>query len=224
MTRVPVGLAASLAIHAALLAVFALTLRPLAPSQPPPSIRVSLLPPILERQRTPGLNRARPPQVPAASHTRPANTAPEAPSVQPVAPITPLTAPAAPAEPANGTAGVDSSLRAALRGAVGCSEPDWLRLSASEKARCVRRLAVNVDPNLQIPAPMAPEKRAWFDASLAAYHSPGSPPMLGCALAFGGPKGSRSRKPPHSIKFGPLPCYLIPPKGFLTEESVVRPP
>ncbi len=43
--------------------------------------------------------------------------------------------------------------------------------------------------------------------------------MLGCALSFGGPKGAKDSKPAHSLKFGPLPCYLVPPKGFLTGES-----
>jgi hypothetical protein len=71
---------------------------------------------------------------------------------------------------------------------------------------------------------MDPEKRAWFDATVAAYNAPGHPPMVFCGVKFSGLHIVKSKKPPHSLKLGALPCYLVPPQGFLTEESAVAAP
>jgi hypothetical protein len=57
---------------------------------------------------------------------------------------------------------------------------------------------------------------------VAAYHSEGHLPAPVCKVFFSGPKARF--KPPHSLKIPGLPCYLIPPKGILTEESGVAPP
>lgn len=53
----------------------------------------------------------------------------------------------------------------------------------------------------------------------------GSAPGLGCALAFGGPKGTGGwKKPPHGLKLGPLPCFVTPPSGPLSPEAHIRNP
>jgi hypothetical protein len=53
----------------------------------------------------------------------------------------------------------------------------------------------------------------------------GSAPGFGCALAFGGPKGTGGwKKPPHGLKLGPLPCFVTPPSGPLSPEANIRNP
>jgi len=53
----------------------------------------------------------------------------------------------------------------------------------------------------------------------------GSAPGFGCALAFGGPKGSGGwKKPPHGLKLGPLPCFVTPPSGPLSPEALIQNP
>lgn len=53
----------------------------------------------------------------------------------------------------------------------------------------------------------------------------GAGPGVGCALAFGGPKGTNGwKKPPHGLKLGPLPCFVTPPTGPLSPEANIRNP
>jgi hypothetical protein len=113
-------------------------------------------------------------------------------------------------------------VRAALRAALGCEHGRLLQLTAAERARCEETLGKGVDPNVAWPAPIAPEKRAWFDAAVAAHNSPGHPPLLVCSPAlFGKHKPSGL---PHALKLGPLPCAIDPPQGAFTEEVDVAPP
>ncbi len=105
--------------------------------------------------------------------------------------------------------------RAVIRGALGCAHPELARLTDAERAACAKRLASGVNPNVAWPANIAPEKRAWFDASVASHNSPDRPPVFGCALGRG---------PPHALKLGPLPCFIAPPKGSLDDDVDVPPP
>ena len=68
---------------------------------------------------------------------------------------------------------------------------------------------------------MSPEKQAYYDAVAQAYdqqyHGPpmaGRHPEVHCSGV----------KPANSLKIGPLPCYVTPPQGFLTEESGIAVP
>jgi hypothetical protein len=78
-----------------------------------------------------------------------------------------------------------------------------------------------------MPAPMDPDKRAYFDAVAAAYdqQSHGGPmsgtyPAAGCSIKFSGLTIVKSKPPPNSLSAGP--CFISPPRGFLTEESGVE--
>ncbi len=206
------GLGGALAIHSAFLALFVLTMEVARLGPETPAVQVSLVPPFLPRPTRP---RARPSARIAASVE---------PAVQvPASKAPPHALPGPPPAPAASDAGL-AKLRGLLRGVVGCSQTTLVKLTQAEKDGCRKRLEAFVDPDLQIPAPIDPEKRAWFDASLAAYHSPGHAPGVACRLPFGPKPKKKDRGPAHSLKLGPLPCYLIPPQGFLTEESGVRPP
>jgi len=52
----------------------------------------------------------------------------------------------------------------------------------------------------------------------------GNPPFFTCRIQFGGGKGVVSAHPPHTYRFGKLPCYLIPPHGNLDPDVFVEPP
>jgi len=96
------------------------------------------------------------------------------------------------------------------------------QIARTADARLARRLAAlstapHVDP---IPA----EKRAYYDAIAAAYaqqtHGPplaGHLPGISCALTL-----AKTKPPPNSLALGP--CFIVPPQGFLTEESGIAPP
>lgn len=114
-----------------------------------------------------------------------------------------------------------------FRANLGCSDPSGLRLTADERARCAQKLGQGARQAAVLQTPIDPGKRAWFDAAHAAYAlnpdpMDGATPVFGCAVRFGGPH--KKFKPPHSLKVPGLPCYLIPPRGKLTEESAVAPP
>ena len=183
-------------------------------AETPPDLEISLV---------------RPPRAasaPAASSAGHARSA-LAPAAGAVAPVSPITVPAAPA-PSQG---------AVATGSADCEPEDLPLLTDEEQARCRneinadrgRRLARERDGRLakevaklqavpridSIPA----EKRAYYDAVAAAYDQQAhGPPMAGRlpGIACGG-------KPPHSLKIGPMPCYVTPPQGFLTEESGTDP-
>ena len=102
-------------------------------------------------------------------------------------------------------------LRTVLRGSFGCSEGNFLKLTADERDRCARWIQAHVDTSRELPADIDPAKRAWFDAALAAYNSPGHTPGIGCALSLR--KLSKKDMPTHSLKLGPLPCFVVPPRA-----------
>lgn len=65
-------------------------------------------------------------------------------------------------------------------------------------------------------------------SSLAALQSANEKvriPLAGCKLAFGGPKGTGGwKKPPNSLKLGPLPCFVSPPVGSLSPDANIQNP
>jgi len=199
------GLAVSLLLHAAFVTAAILSVPWRGPPSEPRSLVVTLAPPLQPalRPRPRPEPPARRPLRAAASFPPPAAPAPAI--VPPVAP--PQAAPSTQAQP-----GVGPKVRALLRGSVGCAEVELLNLSQQEQDRCAKLLKAHVNPDLVVEAPMTPEKRAWFDATVAARNEPDHGPAVVC---FG--------KPPHGIKLGPLPCYVEPPKGSLSQDVDVPP-
>ncbi len=104
-----------------------------------------------------------------------------------------------------------ANVAALLRGSIGCAEASFVHLSQREFDRCARWRQAQARPGLEIPAPIEANKRAWFDATVAARNAPDHVPLGGC---FGKP-------PPHAIKLGP--CYIDPPKGPFSEDVDVPP-
>jgi hypothetical protein len=118
-----------------------------------------------------------------------------------------------------------AQVTAPTTGTSDCEPEDLPLLTDAEKVLCrnqidadkARRAARTADERLakQIASlkdvphidRIPPEKRAYYDAVVAAYKSEGHGPGITC----GG-------KPPHSLQIGPLPCFITPPHGFLTEE------
>lgn len=183
-------------------------------AETPPDLEISLV-------RSPRAASA--PAAASAGHAKPAPAHVAAPAAL-VSPIAPSAAPAPYAE-------------TMAAGPADCEPEDLPLLTDAEKARCRneidadkgRRLAREKDGRLakevaklqatpridHIPT----EKRAYYDAVAAAYDQQAhGPPMAGRlpGIACGG-------KPPHSLKIGPVPCYVTPPQGFLTEESGLDP-
>jgi hypothetical protein len=111
-----------------------------------------------------------------------------------------------------------------LRGSVGCDQAKFLHLSQQELDRCAKWRQAHLDPNLELPAPIAPEKRAWFDAILASRKAPDHPPGFICGMLINGFKLVKPKPPPHSLHVGGIPCYLVPPKWGITEEADVATP
>jgi len=203
----PAGAAASLAAHGLLLLGILLTFRTFRRPPEPPAMTVQLLP----RTAAPAPRREpRPGRGAAAAATVPGPQAPTAPTG--AAAPTPLATAAGPqAGSLDAGAGL-AGVRAALRAAVGCTEGRLLKLTRAERDRCAERLGRKADPNVAWPAPMAPEKRAWFDAAAQARGGPGRPPALGCALLFGR-GGIKAPKATHALKLGPLPATCCRPRG-----------
>ena len=138
------------------------------------------------------------------------------------------------------------------RTTVGCDHQGWLHLTAAERDRCDKPLLEGMRSGTKVdPIPAA--KRAYYDQVQAAYakmHEPAPMnlaasttdskglepqwraaagahmPGLGCAIKFGIPRGYKSYHdgPPHSLKLGPLPCFVAPPSGLATEEADVETP
>ena len=201
-SKARVGLAVSLLLHLAFVTAAILSLPHWRLPPDGPALEVSLVPP----RPTP----VEPMRL-RVTETRPARPAPSPPGLsraQVAQAHLPAPAPA-PTPPA--ASGEDPAARARvtalLRGSVGCSEATFVHLSQPELDRCAKWRRAQAKPGLEILAPIAANKRAWFDATVAARNAPDHGPGLAC---FG--------KPPHGIKLGPLPCYIEPPKGPLSED------
>ena len=211
------SLSISAVAHLALLAAMLATLSVRTPPRQPPALIVELVP-LLEPRAEP---RPRPkPPPPVTPSTAAANAPSPAPAAQPAVGTT-----AGPRPTSGGVAGDLGQARAVLRGALGCAHPELVKLSDAERAACAKKLASGINPNVAWPANIAPEKRAWFDASVAAHNSPGRLPGFGCVVGFDGLKLILpKKKPSHSLKLGPLPCFIVPPSGPLDDDVDVPPP
>jgi hypothetical protein len=127
--------------------------------------------------------------------------------------------------------GASANFRAALRASAGCAHADAMGLTKAERDRCAERQLAWGKGAPAIQTPMDPDKRAYFDAVVAAYDQQshggpmaGSNPTVGCSMLLSGLKLVKAKPPPHGLKLGPLPCYIIPPQGMFTEESGIEPP
>ncbi len=155
------------------------------------------------------------------------------------APIAPLQVPLLPSPTgAGGQAGVGvadhpadhppgslAELGRALRvGGVHCGAEALPGLSQADRDRCAERFGAGARTTLAQAPPIAPDKRAYYDASLAARKSDGHGPGVSCHILFGGGAPPSVKAPPHSLKLGPLPCYVVPPAGMLTPEVDVPNP
>ncbi len=218
------ALAVTSAIGAHLLALLALGWRvpklAVAIEDRSVAVEVTLLRP---QVRTPGR--------PRTAFTNPAPSAPRASSRVLITPT-----PGAPllSAPVQGPAAPQIA-----EGSPDCATEDLPLLTEAERARCrnaidadnARRLARSQDEEAarrvaqakSMPQyfRMGADKEVYYDAVAAAYaqqsHGPpdaGRHPGLTCTAG----------KPANSLKIGPLPCYVTPPQGFLTEESGIPRP
>jgi hypothetical protein len=108
-----------------------------------------------------------------------------------------------------------------------CEDKQWASVGKNDNDRFARPPDVLIDP----------AEAAYFQAVLDAKHGPGHPPLFYCGgpISFGegGSKltkilkkkrlAERDHKPPHSLKLGALPCYIIPPSGPFDPEADVKP-
>lgn len=234
-TRIALALAASLAVHAAVLMTI------LAERQPTRGqAGSSASPPVLiDLQRS----RAAPAQAhraaAQASGRRPIETGESPPSSL-------LPAPGPPAASAATTPGAATGPVASSEGPAGPPGPtagQTLKFDCPPGGDLTRTGAVRANPCAfrgaardHLPEQVArqsridPEKSAYYDRVLDAKErmrndpSYGNLPFFTCRVQFGGGKGVQSAHPPHTYKFGRLPCYLIPPHGNLDPDVFVEPP
>jgi hypothetical protein len=210
-SRSAVALTASILVHMALVGAVMVSLPRLGPPREPRNFQITLTPFKLL------------PAQPRPRRSARASAAAAPPAVAPAI-LPPVQAPAAPA-PASGEGQQGlAGMRGVLRGSVGCSEPSFAHLSQRELDGCARWLQAHVHPDRAIPAPIAPEKRAWFEASLAARGTPSHPPGFVCGMLIDGIRLVKPKAPPHALQLGSLPCYVIPPKFTFTEEADVETP
>lgn len=195
----------------------------------------------LERPRRPArpaVNGGATSPVPRA----PANVAPATVETLPLAPLTagPTTVPGpAPSRP-------HSDLGAALRsGGYACGSGRRALLTPEERARCEEKLGALALKAPPLPAPIDPEKRAYYDAVAEAYRDPGQMvpltargaggifgaersvhlghgPLVGCSVKFGPNADKAPKGPANALRAGP--CFIQPPNGSLTPEADIRRP
>jgi hypothetical protein len=162
-------------------------------------------------------------EAPTAAHAKGA-AAPSSQSII-IPNASPIVAPQAPSEtPATGEDQDRAKLAGLLRGSFGCSEARFLDLSQEEQDRCEKLRRSRVASAGELPVFVAPEKRAGFEASLAARQAPSHPPGFVCGVLIDGLHLKIPKTPPHSLKLGPAPCYVVPPKFVLSEEADVEMP
>lgn len=142
--------------------------------------------------------------------------------------------------------GLSPGVQAALRGRMGCAERVGVHLTANERAGCNERLGQGAATAPYIPTPLAPEIRAYYDAIVEAKrpdpppvplkargavgmfevmptNASGHGPGVSCKIGFGLGKIFVVH-PAHGLKLGPLPCFIVPPKGSLTPEADLKNP
>ena len=222
--RLTGSLIVALGAHLLFILVFAYGGRSFRPPPESQAIDVTLVPEPLVRPPPP-------PVVPprAGGRSQASASAARAPSV--LAQPAPAAEQQAQANQPSTDEGAAANLRAALRGSTGCAHADAMGLTTAERDRCAERQMAWGKGVANMPAPMDPDKRAYFDAVAAAYEQQnhgdpmaGQYASVGCSVLFSGLKLAKAKPPPHGLKLGPLPCYVIPPQGMFTEESGIAPP
>lgn len=204
----------ALAVHAAFIAFAVWSVKIPRPPPEPQAVTVELAPPEpppRSVRRTPPPGRSSRTLPPSPVRPPPAPPAAPAPETIPIAPV-----------PASGDA--EGRLRSLLRGSVGCTSAAFLKLDEAEQRKCASWRAAHVDPDLRIPAPIDPAKRAWFDASLQARKDgramPIGPPGLGHAavqlFSCGAPLA-------HGIRLGATPCTIGLPPGAFNDDDAPAP-
>ena len=190
-------------VHAVLFAFAIRSVRIARPPHEPQAIDLQLV-----QLRSPPLRleRPRPPRAISLPAQRPA-----APALPVPAPVAPAAASVQPL-PSDGAA---DRVRGLLRGSTGCDSARLLGLSDAEQRKCAQWRTAHVDPNLQIPAPIDPVKRSWYEATLQSRRNgrymPVGPPGRGIMKVPGLPPG-------HTLfHLGPLAIGL-PPGAFNDDE------
>jgi hypothetical protein len=211
--------AAALAVHLCLLALLAMRPGAMTVRQyGEDALEVALVPPLYLPRRAkppaPSMPRPRPPR---SAHATLAPL-PMTPTESPAAPAAQATAPQPSSQTLNGEMG------AALRRRLGCARTDQAGLTQGERQACADALGRGVRQVAALGQPVAAEKRAYYDAVVAARQSEGHGPGLGCHIRFGGGRPAEVEAPAHGLKLGPLPCYLVPPAGMLTPEADIPNP
>ncbi len=195
----------AVAIHAVL---FGLAIWSVKITSPPPDGRAIDLQ-LVQLPASP-LRRERPRFSRATASSTPATVTAASP-----ASVLAASAPAAPVQPSP-TDGAADRVRAMLRGSAGCESAAFLKLSEAEQQKCARWRMARIDPNLQIPAPIDPVKRSWYDATMTYRHNgrymPIGPPGRGVLKVPGLPPGHVL------VHLGPLSIGL-PPGAFNDDEA-----
>ena len=105
-----------------------------------------------------------------------------------------------------------------LRGSTGCESAALLKLTEAEQRKCAKWRMAQIDPNLQIPAPIDPVTRAWNEASLQYRKNgrfmPMGPPGRGIMKVPGLPPG-------HVVHLGPIPIPV--PSGAFNDDDAPPP-
>jgi hypothetical protein len=247
-----VTFAAVLVAHGALFLLLAIGLRPRVVVTEPDLIVAPVYLADLRRKPRPLRQAERPPVRSVASRppvlSRPVETA------GPPIPGIPAPPPAMGASSTDGDGERLALSRALRGGRVGCANPTLLteaeQLHCQDRLEQGSKLAkyiptpipaerrayydavakakqpFYVDPRRPGEHPVPSPKVAG--SSLAALQSANEKvrvPLAGCKLAFGGPKGTGGwRRPPNSLKLGPLPCYVSPPAGSLSPDAHIQNP
>lgn len=221
--------ALSLALHAVVLAWLAWPAAPTLMASGPdlPLMSVELMRPKVQTAPPRAARHAPAPPAPASAAIPAPVSAPAVPSSSaPAAPV--LSAGAAPGAPVS-----SEGLRAALRAGAGCVR--GAGQSREERERCEEKLGRLQANGPSYPAPMDPEKRAYYDAVVAAgasgrgYGDPkpgGAQPdgdyfrFLNCSIKFG--PGARSKDRQGEVRLGRTPCVVPAQGSFFTPEASVR--
>ena len=150
-------------------------------------------------------------------------------------------------QPAPLPEGPAAQIRATLRrGVAGCANRDAVGLTWAERVACDEQLGRGSQTARDIPTPLDPAIRTYYDAVTKAKAPDGAltpqsargraglfddvavgmkghGPGIGCHIGFGG-GNMRVFHPPHGLKLGPLPCFVTPPAGSLTPDVDVQNP
>jgi hypothetical protein len=234
-------MAVAVGAHAVLLLLLA---RPVTLDFPDRSNDENAVEVILERPRR-AARLAGPSDTGSPALHRPARAAPSTVETLPLPPaVAPTTSPAA--GPTSSLPGPRGDLGAALRaGGFACASGRRSLLGPEERARCEEKLGGLARNAPFLPAPIDPDKRAYYDAVAEAY-AQGGPvvpltarggagmfdvepgggsghgPRVGCSVKFGPNAGKAPKGPPNALRAGP--CFIQPPVGSLTPEvDIPRP-